>query len=440
MKLTSSLAVLSLAAFGVACSGGSSSSIGGSGGLFSQIGSQFIDGPVKGIDVCYNATEDCSTNPGLTKTGARGAFKCTRGEGLAFFVGALKIGEGTCGDKVFLSDVAGSDATGAAQIILSLAKIKNSSLDIATLTGSEELDVSELSIDFAGLTTIGSVVSDWNDVEVNGAPAGAIIDTAIAEAHIAKAVVANSSLDFSQFAQIYNNLPKDHQQVPTGKLIKALANRTSGDPEECAAYVGFTAQITKDTISTTDIYRLKPIDSAYWDDESGEPDLVVTTGLYNCPNDLGAGYCETYTPVASEKVISSAKMSFDFLSVSGRTKKNQVYVYTCLSEPFNRSGDCWEEVDGTPSEPGYFFKTISDLVFGESSRMELNLNLRTGALTGSYIESYSFLNIPKNDEIEPVAFTNPYVLSRKVESCRYSVTASSICEDDSGEDNPCTEP
>lgn len=124
MKNLAVLAALPLAM--VACSGGGSGSS-GAGGLLTpgaSINSQFIDAPVKGLKYKIGTVGG--------QTGDNGYFPCKAGEEVTFEVKGREIGKASCGEKIFIYDLDGTDAEkdAAAMLIQSLAKTAGGVLDL----------------------------------------------------------------------------------------------------------------------------------------------------------------------------------------------------------------------------------------------------------------------------------------------------------------------
>ena len=94
------LAVLVLPLALVACSGSKSGSSGSTlpGGFGNSIEAQFIDAPVKGLEVV-------STSNPAGKTRAQGKFNCKKGEEVEFKLKGLALGKASCGDQIFVQDL-----------------------------------------------------------------------------------------------------------------------------------------------------------------------------------------------------------------------------------------------------------------------------------------------------------------------------------------------
>ena len=131
------------------CNKGGGSSATNSGAVSSTISSQFIDSPVKGLNLKGSVS-------GSSKTVAEGRFNCKTGEEVTFYLRNLEIGSTTCGKTaVYLDDVV-SDVAKAdkfASVLLSLSSTDtNSSIDLSKIP--EEHDVKgaiDMSVDEATL-------------------------------------------------------------------------------------------------------------------------------------------------------------------------------------------------------------------------------------------------------------------------------------------------
>ncbi len=127
------LAVLVLPFALAACSGSKSGSSGSAlpGGFGNSIEAQFIDAPVKGLEVV-------STSNPAGKTRAQGKFNCKKGEEVEFKLKGLALGKASCGDQIFVqdlfSDVSGYTWENAAAVIQSFAVASGDDLDLDSVT------------------------------------------------------------------------------------------------------------------------------------------------------------------------------------------------------------------------------------------------------------------------------------------------------------------
>lgn len=146
----------------------------------SQVSSQFIDAPVKGLN--YTSTSNSGT------TGTSGAFSCTLGEEVTFKIGDREIGAAPCGSKIFIDDLnittAKKNAWGAvlqaylSSDVITLPDAVTNATSVPDLTGTND----------GAVTTFFTATSFSRPSTVT---------TADARTHINSAVTSNISLSSS---------------------------------------------------------------------------------------------------------------------------------------------------------------------------------------------------------------------------------------------------
>ncbi len=220
--LLASASILALSSL-ISCGNGGDS--GSSGTDSPTISAQFIDSPVKGLNI-----EKASGN---TVTGVEGNFTCVLGEAVRFKIRDFMVGNGPCGNKVFLDDVAPVNADRIAAVIQSLSKP-----DAATGI----IDLSNIPENYTGLASI-DVTSDSN----LATSLGSVKTTLGASNYVPTVtpVAARAHLN----AQLAANAPTGNLADDLGAMaavtegVAILATRTAGDADYCSEKVAARLEI-----------------------------------------------------------------------------------------------------------------------------------------------------------------------------------------------------
>jgi hypothetical protein len=145
------LFIFLLTLFLVSCNSSKSGKNNSTGGT--TIASQFIDSPVKGLDV------DGSVS-GRSQTGSNGKFSCISGEIITFRLRDLLIGSSNCGEKIYLDEVALSEnADRIASVLQSLSTTSPDSglIDLSQIPSQTSLIALDLSSDNATISSINAL-------------------------------------------------------------------------------------------------------------------------------------------------------------------------------------------------------------------------------------------------------------------------------------------
>ncbi len=234
MKILKTVSHLSVLLVVVSCNsggGGGSSSIGGS----TTISSQFIDSPVKGLDVEAEKS-------GKMKTGNQGRFNCESGESITFYLRDLKIGSTTCGEsKIYLDDVVPSNNTADkfAAILQSLSKTGSSDLDLSHIPDEHKIsDKVDFSDETSILSSIDTIKGDFPEVEF----VPKVISLAAAREHVNQNLPELSAPNIAILDSLILN-PK----VVVGKM---LSKTKTGEMELwCSDYFITEMRVKKDVNS-----------------------------------------------------------------------------------------------------------------------------------------------------------------------------------------------
>ena len=240
MKFTS-LAVLALAFVGASCSGGGSSSGGGGGvnGSFSTISAQFIDAPVKGLDV--------EKDSGNTVTGDEGTFTCIEGETLTFKLRNLTLGIGACGEKIFLDDVVTNtvQASKVAAVLLSLSSVDPSLglIDLSLVPTNEDV-AAEINLALAEPALLADI-DELKTAIGGGGFQATVADLAAARRHVDQQLQDNAPT---------GDLATALEDLSNGAGIDLRATLSSGSIENCWRYIDATMDVVEDA-SLAGVYR-----------------------------------------------------------------------------------------------------------------------------------------------------------------------------------------
>lgn len=223
MRMKRLVILLSMPALITACGGGGAGGSGGGGSVVpgSSINAQFIDAPVKGMQL--------ETVAGTAQTGANGSFTCLLGEEVTFKLKDLEIGKANCGEKVFLYDLTSTDdqKDAAAALIQSFAHYSGGILDLSTFNSSG------VSLVGTALNT-GTIAADIGTVFTNNASLGT--------AGLAAVTVADAR------THALSNLPDQS----TDAVLIALADQestldlvpaSSNDTEQCWANIQIKVEV-----------------------------------------------------------------------------------------------------------------------------------------------------------------------------------------------------
>lgn len=292
---TRNLAVLTSMSFMlVACSGQNGSGLGSAGGFGSSIQSQFIDAPVKGLSFVSDS------NP-TGKTENEGKFSCSRGEIVEFKLGVRSLGKASCGDKIFVQDLVGTDTGYTWQKAAAL-------IQSFSVAGAGVLDLSQVTIpDLTSLTyNHGSFDSELSDkVDLAVVPSGVTPPSVVIPS--AASTAANSSLN------TYATVSDDVQAVFTafGANRKLYGKLSAGASSKC--WYGFTASAT--IAKTGSVNKLTVNSAISFDDSSYVPNDICSTQS----EDIGE--CEN---VASQYLPTGRTLTSSNISIMYNDQNDQV--------------------------------------------------------------------------------------------------------------------
>lgn len=172
--LVSSLALAS-------CAGKKESTSQSSASVETQISSQFIDAPVKGLN--YSSSSHSGT------TGTNGAFSCALGELVTFKIGDRSIGSAPCGSKIFIDDLDISTARKNAWGAVLQAYLSGGNIELPlAVTNATSV------VDLGGANDDAAVTSFFTATSFNRPSA---VTVANARTHINSALTSNLSLSSS---------------------------------------------------------------------------------------------------------------------------------------------------------------------------------------------------------------------------------------------------
>lgn len=285
---------------------------GGSGTTNNTVGSvieaQFIDDPVKGLQVV-------SASALASKTGAMGKFSCRQGEKVSFKIAGLDLGDGVCGEKIFISDltsdIAGYTPVKAAAIIQSLAVSSGGQLDFDQVTLDQSLvsAVSYSSLTQSALQNLQDTAATYSSPSAaptvldpaNTSAIQALLDAAVAQysnlSDLLKAILAEAaSLPTATYDQ---RVAAEKVTTITGKLV-------SNDPHDyCYDYMQGRVSVTQESGSNKpyklEIHRLAMFDAL----DAYNPATNRCSNADWCDDDTSE-----YVTIPAPKIIGSATVNY----------------------------------------------------------------------------------------------------------------------------------
>lgn len=328
MKHFGKLAVLSLAVLGAACGG---SSGGGSSSVPGLISAQFIDAPVKGLNIAKAS--------GNAVSGDRGIFTCSPGEQLTFSLRNLQIGVGPCGSKIFLDDVASSGTADAVATVLQSLSITNPAdglIDLTAIPANKDLSIINLS---AGETTVRSALSTIRS-EITGVDFAPLVTYTEARNHVN--------------AQLAQNIPADLASdlaAIEGTGIRLRATKTSGPIEDCWQYTDATMSVVSTGVSGVYRAEFDPESIISYDDPSSSTCTPEQQGDGLCG--IGSQFIEGLSKIISSRELTlglDVTYAYRIVNISSawrclrrrwrrwrrRFCHNLISVYRCTSQRTKR--------------------------------------------------------------------------------------------------------
>lgn len=316
------------------------------------IEAQFIDDPVKGLEVAMTSGQSA-------KTGSQGKFNCVAGEKVEFKLKGLELGAALCGEKIFVDDLE-SDAPGfspekVAAVIQSLAPKNGEEFDLDAV---EIPDDHLADIDFSTLddTVLTNKQDGMNYQELTPPVVLNPADTSVIRNLLDQAIAAYSNLS-SALSSVLSALAVGKDDTydtisSAGKLITVRGSLVSNDEEgNCFQYFQAKVAITQEGANKP--FKLSVKRAAYFDA------LDVFDPLTNrCTND---GWCDDdnngLVELPAPKLLATPTIGFlatttetGFVSVSSSS------LTVSVSEGLSISGavvNAVEETDDQGEEQAY---------------------------------------------------------------------------------------
>ncbi len=303
--LNKKLVLISATLMLVACS---KSPVGGSGSAGTVIDSQFIDDPVKGLEVVADSALS-------SKTGTLGKFKCKKGEKVKFKLKGLELGEAVCGDKIFVDDLSSDEPSHSpekvAAIIQSFAVPGSDELDLEAIEVPDLSAITFNTVNEAALQTLQDTV-DYGTLTkptvldpADTTAIRALLDTAIA-AYSSLTEAMKLALDDASVLPSVSYADRETQE----KLIKITGKLTSRDPNDyCYDFMQGRVSVTKE-VGATKPYKLEINRVAYFDAlDAYNPSTNRCSNLGWCDDDT-----TDYVTLPAPRVIASNEISYLMVS------------------------------------------------------------------------------------------------------------------------------
>lgn len=393
MKHFGKFAVLSLAVLGAACGGGSG---GGSSSVPSLISAQFIDAPVKGLNIAKAS--------GNAVSGDRGIFTCEPGEQLTFSLRNLQIGVGPCGSKIFLDDVVSSRTADAVATVLQSLSVTNPAdglIDLTAIPANKDLSTIDLS---AGETAVTSAISAIR-TELSGVAFAPLVTYTEARNHVNAQLAQNIPADLaSDLAEI------------AGSGIRLRATKTSGPIDDCWQYTDATMSVVSTGVSGVYRAEFDPETIISYDDPSHSSCSMEQQGQGLCG--IGSQFIEGLSKIISSRQLTlGLDVAYVYRIVNPGAEVNNLGVirsFAGVAEPeilftFSSNDD-----QMTP-QPIVAVNGNFPLTQTESLRLSIDFS--------NYPESVSGTMVETDQDLEMGRYTsqNSYVLDITNSTCRYTI-------------------
>ena len=372
-----------------ACGGGSSSSSSGS----SSISAQFIDSPVKGLNV-----EKASGN---TISADQGRFNCEPGETVKFKIRDFIIGQGPCGAKIFLDDVVpAASANRIAAVIQSLSTTAASSglIDLSAIPSTQVLSGLDLTSDSnldATLTTLK-----------NSIPATFVINVSPANARIHANAQLAANAPTGDFLTVLNSI----KASSTG--IRLLASRTSGNPLYCNSKIAFKLQLE----GTSPIYKTRIVDAIA--SEDGREICTVPDMNADLCYETG-GSLLNIRKIITSPVITVGQVLDYAVNITSTVINSQEIKYARATAPV---------LNGQPEIEDHFFTDVNNNVVSvDNIKAYFPFNFQAKEFMSLDLSKYpvvsgSAFSRDLDLEVTDYVSTTSYTLVKQTVECGYSIS------------------
>lgn len=292
----------------VSCSQGpgSGSSVG------SEIESQFIDDPVKGLEFVTSAGSN-------GKTQALGKFKCIKGEKVGFKIAGLELGEAVCGERIFVDDLESDEPDHSPEKVAAI-------IQSFGVPGSDQIDLS-VAVEKMSPTALAALSFAGNNTAFASALSTKVSDIKIAVPELVSvieakdpddmrdildaAIAAYSSLSdaFKTALGISAHAPSASfsQIVAAEKMMTLTGTLSSNDPNDlCYDFIQGRVSVSQDGSDKPFkfvVHRIASFDA-----------LDSYDNVTNLCKE--SGWCDQETELPSPKLITSSSISF-FTEESG---------------------------------------------------------------------------------------------------------------------------
>lgn len=384
-----SLALLSL----VACGSGSEST--SSTGSSSSIQAQFIDSPVKGLNVVR-------TLSGAGVTGLQGRFDCESGEEVTFSLRNLVMGSAKCGEKIYLDDIAAGerrDNIAAVLQNLSTTAANSGLIDLSHVPAAQNLNIDLTIADDSAITA--AITNLRTEVAAaSGASLTPAVDVATAASH------ANSNLPSPD--EVMKAIYEEYKANPP----RVLFTDDGSTDEACWKY--YTAEV-----------EVQKVGSGYF--------AGIKEGTQIASNDVPVDSC------ADGALLSSCENEDRFWGTLRLIKDKTTYALIDKKEDTYTINEGVDEVEKNIKVVSKDFLTNKDEVIetsiSENGQSRKIVNIKEYfPFTSNNIEHFS-LNFGNNREISGWFFSdyqdlsienyvseNDYTLVKKRSGCSYKIT------------------
>lgn len=402
MNLLNMILYMVLLSMLAACNGGGGGGGGGTiGGASATISSQFIDSPVKGLDVEAEKS-------GKKKTGNNGSFTCESGELITFYLRDLKIGSTTCGEsKVYLDDVVPSNSTADkfAAILQSLSKTGSGDLDLSHIPDdhkiSEKVDFSDES---SILSSIDTIKADFPEVVFEPK----VTSLAAAREHVNQNLPDLSSANATALDSLIIN-PK----VVVGKMISST--KTGEIELWCSDYFITEMRVKKDA----DSHYIAELNKPQYPDgcDQGSSEDRCNTGW---PKMNGIYSLDSWKSGLENKIIIGSKIKFNRTQVETFKESNEEMIDAPIGAILGKMAINGEAFEWNLFYPGpdipyilnknNFFPTTLETfdVFA------WDYNVKNG-ISGSYEQNFSSLGVTN------YVSSTDYQIDKNVGKCVYEL-------------------
>ena len=388
------------------CNGGSGgASSGGGGNSTLSISSQFIDSPVKGLNISGSVS-------GNSKTGALGRFSCSPGEVITFLIRNLEIGKSTCGsEKVYLDDVVSSLDRKSDKVALILQSL--SSTNIAT-----EIDLSEIpeghdisaQIDLSASLTVADLKSIINDIK-SGMPDPTKFQPTVVSFESARAHVNSNLPPISDHKKL---LFESLTAVPTVLVATGLESNDSSCVDFIRSKLIFSE--ASDGVYTAMLDEIVESDGAAYSEEScnaagASVDCkLISDGILDKNPKIITGPNIIFESHRKNtwSILFSPWTDYGGMNFSAGSLFRKVY---------NAKGEFEKEGVDIPKEKLQYLadSTVYPYVIFETAKATIQYELGKGFYGIFETNEFDFLD--KSALIE-----DRYVISKKMTNCKYTIS------------------